>query len=408
MNFPMRTLHRLTLLTAAVSGLINSGRYVLLLPLAAASLSFNVAQAQTETIIHSFAGGTDGDLPYAGLIADSKGNGYGTTVDGGNGCTQRKGCGTVYKVNASGVTILHAFLGGTTDGSFPYGGLVMEKTTGNLYGTTLNGGAHNCGTVFQVAANGDETILWNFGGNPDGCNPLDTLWIDASGNFYGTTYSGGTDNAGMIFKLTQSGNETRLYNFNGGSTGAFPVGGPIVDKAGNIYGTTSEGGTTGQGTIYEVSASGVETVLYSFNGSDGYLPEPSLIFDPEGNLYGTTINGGMHRGGVVFKINPATRVEQTLYSFGAKTDDGSGPYAGVIFADGNLYGTTSLGGTHGRGTVYELTLTGEETILYNFAGADDGGGPNGGLLRDTKGNLYGTTSLGGSTHDAGTIFKLTP
>jgi uncharacterized repeat protein (TIGR03803 family) len=368
------------------------------------------ALAQVETVMYPFAGSPDGAIPYDSLISDSSGNFYGTTVAGGTGkCSA--GCGTVFKMTSSGKeTVIYSFTGGTTDGAAPYASLVRDKS-GNLYGTTSTGGTNMTGTVFKISPSDAESILYNFGSplSKDGTDPRGTLAIDAQGNLYGTTMTGGTHFVGTVFKVTPSGVETVLYNFSG-PDGETPIGGPILDKSGNLYGTTYLGGAHNLGVVYALSPSGIETLLYSFNViPDAELPECGLVFDKAGNLYGTTQQGGTHGDGTVFKVVPSSKTETVLYSFGSKIADGVLPYAGVIFdPKGNLYGTTTGGGADVAGIVFRLTPAGVESILHNFGAPNttDGGMPFGGVII-ANGALYGTTS-GGGVHALGTVFKIAP
>jgi len=230
---------------------------------------------------------------------------------------------------------------------------------------------------------------------------------DGAGNLYGTTASGGASGLGTVFKLSVGGAEAVLHGFRGGSDGEYPYAGVIRDAGGNLYGTTSAGGVSGFGTVFEIDAKGNETVLYSFRGgANGEYPSASLVGDAAGNLYGTTNSGGTSGSGIVFQISPAGK-EAVLHSFkGGK--DGEYPYASVIRdAAGNLYGTTYGGGASGWGTVFEINPTGKETVLYSFGGAADGASPEGGLVQDAAGHLYGTTKYGGA-FGAGTVFELSP
>jgi uncharacterized repeat protein (TIGR03803 family) len=249
--------------------------------------------------------------------------------------------------------------------------------------------------------------------------PAGNLVRDASGNLYGTTEYGGDVNCfppygcGVVFKLDTNGSESVLYSFHG-TDGATPYAGLIFDSLGNLYGTTTYGGTSsacsgGCGTVFKLTTTGEETVLYSFNGVDGANPYASLIFDGLGDLYGTTFNGGASRTGcggdgcgTVFKLD-RTGVENLLYSFTGATGTGSHPVGGLITdAFGNLYGTAAWGGGtgcapySGCGMVFELESSGGMSVLHSFSGGSDGGLPDGTLVRDTKGNLYGTTVLGGN------------
>jgi uncharacterized repeat protein (TIGR03803 family) len=260
------------------------------------------------------------------------------------------------------------------------------------------------------------SVVYSFTGGSDGGGPLNGFTVDSAGNLYGTTNSGGTSNYGVVFKMTSAGVETVLHTFTGGTDGANPAGGLIRDKSGNLYGATTAGGASGAGTVYEVTATGVESVLYSFTGkNDGSDPEATLAIDSAGNLYGTTVAGGVYSNGVVFRLSPPKKtggrwMQTVLYSFGTGTD-GAVPVAGVTLgATGNVFGTTSAGGTYGYGTVFELTrsgLTWTETILHNFANGDDGSVVYAGLIADKSGNLYGAATQGGNG-GGGTIFELTP
>jgi uncharacterized repeat protein (TIGR03803 family) len=376
----------------------------------------------TERILYSFgASATDGVAPYAGLIMDRAGNLYGTTVDGGaNGLYD----GTVFKISTDGTeTTLYSFGANVTDGwePGPNADLIMDSA-GNLYGTTEYGGANGCGcgTVFKIDAAGTETILHSFGGSPDGGEPYAGLIMDSAGNLYGTTMHGGANGGGTVFKLDAAGTETILYSFGANNTdGLQPLTGLVMDRAGNLYGTTYEGGY-GNGTVFKVSAAGTETILYAFgaNPDDGYYPNAGLIMDSAENLYGTTVYSIGPGNGTVFEIG-ASGAETDLYYFGegftggyAAVAVGMLPFGGVTMdGAGNLYGTTLNGGTNdestgGDGTVYKIAGDGTETVLYSFgASTTDGKGPYAGLIVDSAGNLYGTTVNGG-TNGKGTVFVI--
>jgi uncharacterized repeat protein (TIGR03803 family) len=223
-------------------------------------LSVPRAQAQTLTVLHSFTGGNDGAYPFAGLIADKTGDLYGTASAGGFNHAPY-GYGTVFKLDTTGeVTVLHSFTF-RPDGAFPVAGLIRDKE-GNLYGTTESGGAPGCfGTVFKVDATGKETVLHSFPGTPDGLLPLAGLIMDKEGNLYGTTYDGGDSGVGTVFKLGVTGKETVLYSFTGGADGGFPLASLVRDKEGNLYATTFLGGDYGFGTVFKLDTTGKETVL---------------------------------------------------------------------------------------------------------------------------------------------------
>jgi uncharacterized repeat protein (TIGR03803 family) len=255
------------------------------------------------------------------------------------------------------------------------------------------------------------SVIYNFTGGSDGGNPLAGLTTDAAGNFVGTTSAGGTSGAGTVFKVTAEGKEMVLHSFTGGTDGANPQASLVMDAAGNLYGTTYAGGTSGAGTVFKVTEKGKETVLYSFTGgTDGGEPEAALSIDSAGSLYGTTFAGGIYGNGTVFKLGKkgGKWTEQVLFSF-SQDATGKLPVAGVTLdVDGNLYGTTSAGGTYTDGNIFKLKRSKSgwtEIILHNFENASDGEVPYGGLIFDQSGNLYGTAA-GGGTGDGGTVFEL--
>jgi uncharacterized repeat protein (TIGR03803 family) len=262
------------------------------------------------------------------------------------------------------------------------------------------------------------SVVHSFTGGTDGGNPAAGLVMDSSGNLYGTTSSGGNSGAGTVFEVSSTGAETVLYNFTGGVDGGDPEASLIL-LGKTLYGTTVSGGASGAGTVFEVTLEGTETVLYSFTGkTDGAAPGASLLRDSAENLYSTTNLGGADGNGTVFKlVRPTTRgavwTEQVLHSFGAN-NDGTNPVAGVSFdTAGNLYGTTSAGGTYGYGNVFQLTPSGSgwtENILHQFELLSDGGTPYAGLVLDKSGNLYGATTDGGGggSDGGGTIFEMSP
>src|SRR5208283_1462834 len=257
-------------------------------------------------------------------------------------------------------TVLHSFANEPGDGNYADAGLIFDSS-GNLYGTTVSGGAHYGGTVFELTAAGTEKILYGFGGQPDGSGPYGGVIFDDAGNLYGTTSYGGASKCsnayvcGTVFELTADGTETILHSFGGGygekADGTDPMAGLIFDNAGNLYGTTSYGGNLdcgayGCGTVFELTAEGKEKVLYSFGSykGDGLRPNAALIFDNAGNLYSTTYDGGAYGCGTVFELT-ADGTEKVLYTFGSQPGDGIYPYATPIFdTNGNLYGTTPHGG----------------------------------------------------------------
>jgi len=364
------------------------------------------AEAQSFKVLYTFTGGADGGDPYDNGSLLQYGNSlFGTTTVGG-----AYGYGTVFEVaSTGGETVLYSFTGGK-DGAYPYAGLIPNGD-GGVYGTTEAGGAHGYGTVFEVASTGGETVLYSFTGGKDGAYPYASLVRDPKGNLHGTTEAGGAYGYGTAFMLNTKGKETWRYSFAGTPDGEHPYAGLIQHLTGALYGTTYQGGTYGYGTVFEVDGSGKETVLYSFTGTsgDGANPFGGLFRDKGGDLYGTTQRGGYLVSGTVFKLN-ANGTETVPYTFSG-TPDGASPYAGLVpGAKGNFYGTTFSGGAYGDGTVFKVTKYGKylrETVLYSFTGGADGAKPVAGLVRDAAGNLYGTTTEGG-TYGYGTVFELTP
>ena len=309
-------------------------------------------------------------------------------------------------------TVLYNFTG-TSDGGYPEGNLIRDAA-GNLYGTT-NEGVHGYGSVFKLSPSGSLTVLYGFAGPPtDGGGSAAGVFPDSAGNLYGTTTYGGAPNStctygcGVVFKLAPNGTETLLHTFSGGADEDYPYGGVIRDSAGSIFGTTGgEGADPDNGGVFKIDPAGILTELHSFAGppTDGRGPLASLVRDAQGNLYGTTSAGGTvdnlycpNQCGIVFKVDPAGN-ETILHSFAGYPSDGDSPWAGVIRdSAGTLYGTTQNGGTSNAGVVYELSPSGIITLLHSFAGSpNDGGDPLGGVVRDAAGNFYGTTSSGGVT-----------
>jgi uncharacterized repeat protein (TIGR03803 family) len=360
-----------------------------------AGVVFKLDKTHHQTVLYSFTGGPDGGLPYAGVIHDSAGNLYGTTTFGA------EGAGVVFKLDTTGhETVLYSFANGT-DGGNPYGGVIRDSA-GDLYGTTA-GGPFNAGGVFKLDTTGRETVLYSFPSGSDGENPFAGVVRDSASNLYGTTYYGGPSDRGIVFKVDATGHETVLYSFTGGADGGYPFAGVILDSTGNLYGTASSGGI-GAGVLFRLDTTGNETVLYSFTGgADGGKPQAGVIRDSAGNLYGTTYFGGTSGWGVVFKLD-TTGHETALYSFTGGADGGN-PYAGVIRdSAGNLYGTALYGGSSNGGVVFKVDTAGHETVLYSFTGGADGGNPYSGVIRDSAGNLVGTTQNGGAAPGQGVVY----
>jgi uncharacterized repeat protein (TIGR03803 family) len=384
-----------------------------------------------ERVLYAFTGMSDGWLPSQMLLRDAQGNLYGSTAFGGNYNGSRNsgyvygGCGVVFKVNSSGsFSVLHTF--DYSDGADPAIG--AQDANGNLYGTAFWGGNTacqygGCGLIFKLTPAGDFTVLYSFTGGSDGANPY-SLIMDDRGNLYGTT-SGTNTGIEEIFELTNSGSFEVLYVFGQPLDGDIPEG-IIRDSAGNLYGTTFGGGTYGAGTVFKLDSTGKETVLYSFKGkSDGGVPLAPPVMDKAGNLYGTASQDGYVMGacnppdstkgcGTVFKIDTAG-VFSRLFAFHYINGDYAGPLS--VGADGAIYGTTAFGGNDCRGSggcgvAFKVNSKGEDSVLYNFPGQTGGTWP-GELVADSAGNQYGTTVWGGdlscphqSGAGCGLIFEL--
>lgn len=351
-------------------------------------------------VLHSFTGGTDGKNPIGPLIRDSAGNLYGTTFYGG-----AHGAGVVYKLDPSGTeTVLYTFTNGL-DGGFPQGG-VTRDAAGNLYGTTQYGGTSFGGVVFKIDTGGVQSVLYSFSRGVDGYFPIAGVILDSQGNLYGTTISGGASGWGVVYKVDSSGRQSVLYSFTGGNDGGYPSAGVVRDSAGNLYGTTTDGGTSGYGVVYKLDPTGHESVLLSFNVTNGASPDQGVVLDPAGRLYGATHGGGAYSSGVVYRLSPSGQ-DTVLHSFSGVPDGAIPKSAGVVLdSTGTLYGTTSDGGPANTGVVYKVDSSGNETVIASFP-AGDGKKPFAGLVRDPSGNFYGTTSRGGA-HDKGIVFKMSP
>ena len=329
--------------------------------------------------LYSFLGGSDGAKPTARVIFGPDGALYGTTSQGGGSGCGGKGCGTVFILRPPPhpapsvfgnwtITILYRFQGGN-DGANPgYGDLIFDSS-GNLYGTTVNGGTSGAGTIFRLAPSGGgwtESVLYSFTGGSNGGNPYSGVVLDKSGSLYGTTVNGGAADGGVVYKLVPSEGswtESVLYSFTGGADGGLPYGGVIFDGLGNLYGGTSAYGTGGGGTVYMLSPSEsgwTPTVLFGFaNPGSGTTVGPwsSLIMDPAGRLYGTTSRDGNDGYGSVFRLTPSSAGVWSyisLHDF-AGGGDGQQPFGSVILdAKGNIYGTTFAGGGNNWGLVWEI------------------------------------------------------
>jgi uncharacterized repeat protein (TIGR03803 family) len=318
-----------------------------------AGVIFKLAPDGTETVLYSFTGGADGSNPNTGVTLDeATGDLYGTTTYGGSSGCGGSGCGVIWKLAAKGTyTVLHALDGGA-DGAGPAGRLIRDAL-GNFYGVASGGGASADGTVFELTAKGRFKALHAFSGTPgDGANPGSRLETDKAGNLYGVTGAGGAGNYGTVFKVAPDGTETVLYNFTGQSDGGLPAGGLARDKQGNLYGTTIFGGSGDNGVVLKLAQDGSLSVLHTFaGGADGANPQGDLLRTKAGKLYGATNVGGAHNDGTVFELDP-DGTETVLHSFAGA--DGAIPVAGLARSHGVLYGTTAFGGVHGDGVVFRV------------------------------------------------------
>jgi uncharacterized repeat protein (TIGR03803 family) len=374
-----------------------------------------------EQILYGFTCVNDGGIPDNGLILDSKGNLYGTTVIGGNA-----GGGTVFELtpNSNGSwteQVLYSFNTFFGDGGEPYSNLIFDNN-GNLYGTTAAGGANSGGTVFKLSPGANntwtETVLYSFGPLPDGGTPYAGVTLDASGNLYGTTADGGLNHFGTVFELVSGPNgtwtEKILHNFTGGNDGANPYSGVTFDKAGNLYGMTAYAGPNDYGAVFDLmpqsDGTWTEHVVHSFTGgADGIGSLGNLVFDRAGNLYAEAM----------YSVKEFSRASgsdawtaKTLHNFTGGSD-GAQAQGGLTFDNaGNLYGMTFAGGGSHLGTVFALSRgangTWTEKVLHRFTGGNDGLSPTyANVTVDATGNVYGTAPLGGAGQ-CGVVFEIKP
>src|SRR5579862_402629 len=397
--------------TKVTAGII---RHAITLALLSSSLLITgqAVQAQ-EIVLANFGGSPDGANPESRLTSYG-GNLYGTTHGGG------LGTGTVFELTPDGSggwneNVIYNFcsLSSCADGANPTYSYVIFDSSGNLYGTAYAGGANGYGAVFELSPSGDswtEKVLYSFANTPDGANPVNGLIVDSSGNLYGTTWSGGKSGNGTVYELTQSGGVWKdkvISNIKSTYSGL------TMNAHGNIFGTTYN-------SVFEMTPNGKggwqgSTILSFTSGTNaskyGSNPNGTPAFDSAGNLYGTTYGGGTNGNGAVYELTPGTTgwTPKVLYEFGT---EGSHPLAGVLLdSAGNVYGTTTQGGKLGDGNVFELVppvSTGAyaHKILFAFDGPH-GNDPYGSMIMDSNGYLYGTTYLGG-TNGVGSVFEVSP
>jgi len=384
--------------------------------------------ASTEKVLWNFAGGSDGADPWSNyFISDAKGNLYAATGDGG---TYGQGVVFMLTLAGKETILYEFKGQSNGDGASPHGRLAFDSKgnifgTTQAGGTNGTGTVYELSP--QAGGGWAETVLYSFSasGTTDGADPSAGMTIAPDGTMYSTTPDGGSTGAGVIFsmkKTSKGWKQKVIQNLNGSSNGGFPYEGLMMDTAGNLYGAAPTGGASGQGVIYRLSLTKkgwVETVLYNFtnqNGDGSGLYWIDLISDKAGNIYGATSFGGTNGTGTVWELvyskSKKTYSETILYEFGANgSGDGNNPYGGLAMdSKGNLYGTTLNGGSSNIGTSYKLTKRGTtwtETILHNFVGADDGNAPTGNPYLDAKGRVYGMTETGG-TSNLGIVYRITP
>jgi len=372
---------------------------------------FEVTLSGAFTSLYSFAI-YNGASPYAGLALAPNGNFYGTTWQGGAyGAGNEEGAngyGTVFEITTNGaLTTLVNFA--STNGEAPEANLIPGPN-GNFYGTTYSGGSNGFGgTVFELTTNGTLTTLVTLPGGTNAQSPAAKLILGTNGNFYGTTIYGGENGEGTVFEVTTNGVLTTLYSFTGGNDGAFPYGGLTLGTNGNFYGTCAYGGKDGYGTVFEVTNTGGFAALYTFtDGSDGASPYAGLTLGPNGNFYGATCGDDSTTYGNVFEMTPNGALTN-LYSFTGRNDSASPSAPLILGPDGNFYGTTFGGmaganGGNANGTVFKVTPSGTFTTLVGFANTN-GSASKGSLVLGPDGNFYGTTSYGGA-QELGEIYRL--
>jgi uncharacterized repeat protein (TIGR03803 family) len=368
---------------------------------ATASSTLTIAAGPAFSVLYTFEDDPNPNSPSGPTIQGSDGQFYGTS----NGGTNR--FGTAYKVDmAGGLTLLHTFTGGN-DGSYPAGGLI-EGADGGYYGTAEFGGANNKGTVFKVDSSGNFSLIYTFTGAADGAIPASGLILGTDGNYYGVALTGGTNNSGVIFRVTPAGALSTLYTFTNGTDGNSPQS-LVQGSDGNFYGS-ADGGVNGQGTLFKVSPSGTFTLLHAFNTTDGINPTGRLVEGADGSLYGVAVTGGgggAGDGGTIYKVDSAGNFTLLYSSLG-----GSDPIemsSLQLGTDGNFYGVASgLGSpTTNYGTLFRMDTAGNLLTLYSFLNGTDGALPYSTLVQASNGSLYGTSSSAGSGYQ-GTLFELTP
>ena len=358
---------------------------------------FKMTPAGILTVLHSLSSTADGANCYGSLVKGTDNNFYGTTNGGGT-----TGQGTIFKITPAGVYTVLRQMAQATDGSHSQSDLI-QAADGNFYGMAYSGGANFSGTIFKITSTGTFTVLTSLV-SASGINPYGSLLQGTDGNFYGTTSSGGASAGGTIFKITPTGTLTVLHALLATADGGNPRGSLVRGNDGNYYGLTNTGGTNFFGTLFKISATGTFTVLTRLNGDlIGNTPYESLVQATDFAYYGTTLNGGTNDQGTVFKI--CGGVYTVLHSFKTTTEGGLPKGSLVQASDGNLYGITSTGGISNSGTIFKITTAGIFSILHHLVYKSEGSPAQGSLMQGVDGFLYGLTSSGG-TGSTGTIFKI--
>ena len=356
----------------------------------------STAPGVAMSTLYSFTGAMDGGNPN-GLMQETNGNYYGTTQVGGS-----NNSGTIYQLTPGGAVRTLYWFNTVSNGGYMPAVALAQGPDGELYGTARRGGAQGYGTAFKTTTNGVLTNLINFNYTNNGSLPSATMIQGADGALYGTTTHGGTYGDGVVFRLTTNGTLTTVAAFNY-TDGSEPA--ELVQAAnGILYGTTFGGGANGNGAIFQLTTNGALASLASFNYTNGgSLPYDGLVQTPDGNFLGTTYEGGAYGYGTVFEVSAAGGVT-TIYSFTGGNDGGHPAAALIEGGDGNYYGTTAYGGAYDDGTVFRLAPDGTLAALAQFDG-QDGANPEAPLVLGTDGNLYGTTQNGGAD-GMGVIFRL--
>ncbi|MGN6619290.1 MAG: choice-of-anchor tandem repeat GloVer-containing protein [Ilyomonas sp.] len=362
---------------------------------------FKITPSGAYTVMRSFSYSTDGANPYGHLVLGKDGNFYGITYGGG-----ANGTGTIFKMTPGGNFTVLRSMNKTTDGGNSYGSLT-EGTDGNLYGITYYGGTYGYGTIFKIGKSGGNTFkVLRHLNTADGVYSQGDLIQAKDGNFYGMCYGGGANNNGTIFKITTDGKYTVLKSLSSPKDGGFPYGNLMQNSDGSFYGTTRSGGANNAGTIFKLTTSGTFSVIHSFvAATEGSTANGSLVKGKDGNLYGMTHDDGPYGSGTVFKVTTAG--ELTVLAAFDGSEKGSAPYESLVKGkDSAYYGTTFSGGKYGYGTIFKI-CGGATTVLHSFNRNTDGGRPKGSLVLASDGNFYGVTPEGGSK-GYGTIFRITP